>query len=233
MTTMRESGLRRETNPPRPKKAYKGLALEGFLARWYARITKNRGDHREAAEIVAGQVAGGASVLEVAPGPGYMAVELAKLGNYRVVGLDISRSFVEMARRNAKEAGVAVAFEHGNASCMPFEPDSFDFIVCRAAFKNFTEPVQALNEMHRVLKPGGKAMIFDLRPDASSEAIDAEVKKMGLGWFNSLLTKLVFKHSLVKRAYSQEQFRRMASQSPFKTCEIQEGPIGLAVALTK
>jgi hypothetical protein len=87
--------------------------------------------------------------------------------------------------------------------------------------------------MHRVLKPGGKALIFDLRPDASFEAINAEVKMMGLGWFNSLITRLIFKHSLVKRAYSQDQFRQMASQSPFKTCEIEEEPIGMAVGLTK
>jgi ubiquinone/menaquinone biosynthesis C-methylase UbiE len=105
---------------------------------------------------------------------------------------------------------------------MPFPPNSFDFIVCQAAFKNFSEPVQALREMHRVLKPGGKALILDLRPDASPKAINAEVKKMRLGWFNSLVTKLAFRYCLLKRAYSREQFGRMASQTPFKTCEIQD-----------
>ncbi len=234
MTTMQGTGPQQQTNSPRPKKAYKGLAMEGFIARWYARNTgRHKESYRKSAEMVAGQIADGASVLEIAPGPGYLAIELARLGNYRVVGLDISQSFVEMARRNAADAGVAITFEQGNASEMPFEPDSFDFIVCRAAFKNFSQPVQALNEMYRVLKPGGKALILDLRPDASSEAIHAEVKQMGLGWFNSWLTKLTFKYMLVKRAYSQEQFRQMASQTPFKTCEIQEDGIGQAVALTK
>jgi ubiquinone/menaquinone biosynthesis C-methylase UbiE len=219
--------------PNTNKKPYRGLAMEGFLARWYARNTgKHMETYRKAAAIVAGRIAGG-SVLEVAPGPGYLAIELARLGAYRVVGLDISESFIAMARRNAQDAGVAVTFEHGNASCMPFAPDSFDGIVCRAAFKNFAEPVQALQEMHRVLKPGGKALIFDLRPDASSEAINAEVKTLGLSWFNSLLTKLIFKHMLLKRAYSHEQFRQMAAQTPFETCAIQEDGIGLAVTLTK
>jgi ubiquinone/menaquinone biosynthesis C-methylase UbiE len=234
MTAIRGTGLQQGENLLRPKKAYKGLALEGFRARWYAKTTlRHMESYRKSAEIVAGQVADGARVLEVAPGPGYLAIELAKLGNYRVVGLDISRSFVAMARQNAQEAGVAVTFEQGNASAMPFAPDSFDFVVCRAAFKNFAEPVQALQEMNRVLKPGGKALIFDLRPDASPEAINAEVKQMGLGWFNSLVTRLIFKYLLVKTAYSREQFRRMAAQTPFQTCEIQEDPLGLAVALTK
>jgi hypothetical protein len=87
--------------------------------------------------------------------------------------------------------------------------------------------------MHRVLKPGGKALILDLRPDASPKAINAEVKKMGLGWFSSLVTKLAFRYCLLKRAYSQEQFGRMAFQTPFKTYEIQEEPLGLMVALVK
>jgi ubiquinone/menaquinone biosynthesis C-methylase UbiE len=206
--------------------------MEGFVARWYARNTAGR-DHRKSAELVAGQVAGGGTILEVAPGPGYLAIELAKLGTYRVFGLDVSQSFVQMATARAQDAGVAVEFRHGDAAQMPFPPNSFDFIVCQAAFKNFSEPVLALSEMHRVLKPGGKALILDLRPDASPKAINAEVKKMGLGWCSSLMTKLAFRYCLLKRAYSQEQFGRMAFQTLFKTCEIQEEPLGLMVALVK
>ena len=217
---------------PKSRKGYKGLAMEGFIARWYARNTAGR-DHRKSAELVAGQVAAGASILEVAPGPGYLAIELAKLDAYRVVGLDISQSFVQIATARAQDAGVAVEFRQGDAANMPFPPDSFDFIVCQAAFKNLSEPVQALLEMHRVLKPGGKALILDLRPDASPKAINAEVKNMKMGWFSSLMTKLAFRYCLLKRAYSQEQFRRMAFQTPFKTCEIQEEPLGLMVALVK
>jgi ubiquinone/menaquinone biosynthesis C-methylase UbiE len=216
------------------KKAYKGLPLEGVLARWYARTTgKDIGEYRKLAEDLAGQLADGAAALEVAPGPGYLAIELAKLGRYRVVGLDISHTFVRMAATNAAREGVPVTFRHGNAAAMPFDPDSFDLVVCRAAFKNFTEPVRALSEMHRVLKPGGKALVIDLRPDVSATAIDAYVKGKGLGWVNSLLTKWIFRHMLVKRAYSQEQFRHMAAETPFGACEIREDALGMEVSLKK
>jgi ubiquinone/menaquinone biosynthesis C-methylase UbiE len=220
--------------PQETKKAYKGLPLEGMLARWYARNTvKDLGKFKELAEELARQLPGGSSVLEVAPGPGYLAIELAKLGTYRIVGLDISKTFVQMAAENAQRAGVQVIFLHGNAAAMPFEPNSFDFIICRAAFKNFAEPVQALNEMYRVLKPGGTALIIDMRRDASPADLSAYVKTMGLGWFNALLTKWIFKHSLVKRAYSEEQFRQMAAQTPFQTCDIKRDLIGLEVSLRK
>jgi ubiquinone/menaquinone biosynthesis C-methylase UbiE len=228
MTTSVEAKL------PRAKKASKGLPMEGFLARWYAKNTaKNWESYRESAELVAAQVGNTGSILEVAPGPGYLAIELARMGNYRIVGLDVSHSFVEMARRNAQEAGVDINFEQGNAASMPFEADSFDFIVCRAAFKNFSEPVHAIEEMYRVLQPGGKAQIIDLRPDASQEAINAEVKKMGLSRVNSWLTRMVFKHTLIKLAYSQEQFRQMAAQTSFKICDIQEEPVGMTISFTK
>ena len=178
-------------------------------------------------------MAEGSRILEVAPGPGFLAIELARLGRYQVVGLDISKTFVELATENARKAGVDVAFHRGNAASMPFEPDSFDLIVCRAAFKNFSEPVRALAEMHRVLKPGGKAFIFDLRPDASPADIAAAVDGMKLGWLNALITRLTFKHMLLKRAHSKESFRQMVAQTPFKTCTFREDSIGHEIALTK
>jgi ubiquinone/menaquinone biosynthesis C-methylase UbiE len=221
------------TLPPKSSKGYKGLGMEGRIARWYARTTAYQDRHKSTAETVASQVAPGGSVLEIAPGPGYLAIELARLSVGRVVGLDISKTFVEIASANARAASTAVEFVHGNASEMPFAADTFDFIVCQAAFKNFSEPVRALCEMHRVLRPGGKALILDLRPDAAPTAINAEVRRMGLGWFGSLLNRLIFKSCLLKRAYSRDQFEDMVSQSPFVTCEIDEVPIGFAVSLTK
>lgn len=221
--------------PTRPKKGYVGLIpMEGLVARWYAKNTgKDLEQFREAAQQVAAELPEGGRVLEVAPGPGYFAIELAQLGAYEVVGLDISRTFVAMAAQNAKEAGVDVTFHEGNVADMPFEPGTFDFIFCRAAFKNFSEPVQAIAEMHRVLKPGGKVLIKDLRKDASREDIIAAVDEMHLSRANSRLTKWIFKHMLLKRAYSQDDFRHMATQTPFQTCEIRPDMIGLEVWLTK
>jgi ubiquinone/menaquinone biosynthesis C-methylase UbiE len=208
--------------------------MEGLTARWYASLTgKSIEQFRKEAQEIARKVASGGDVLEVAPGPGFLAIELAKLGSYRIIGLDISNSFVRIATDNAVRAGVEVTFREGNAASMPFESDAFDFIYCRAAFKNFSEPVEALEEMYRVLKPGGQAVIHDLRRDASPEAIQAAVQEMRLGWLNSWLTRMTFKHMLLKRAYSQADFEEMAGRTPFQKCEIACDLISLIVTLRK
>jgi ubiquinone/menaquinone biosynthesis C-methylase UbiE len=216
-------------------KGYKGLGMNGFIATWYAQNTqKNMAAYRRSAKQVAERVAEGATILEVAPGPGYLSIELAKLGNYRIVGLDISATFVEIAQEKAKEAGVHIDFRLGNAAAMPLADGLFDCIVCSAAFKNFAEPVKALDEMFRVLKPGGKALIIDLRPDASIEVIDKHIREdLALTGINFLLTKWAFQHMLLKRAYTKEEIRQFASRSKFKTCTIEDDAIGMHIGLEK
>jgi ubiquinone/menaquinone biosynthesis C-methylase UbiE len=147
--------------------------------------------------------------------------------------MDISKSFVEIARGKAAEAKVKVDFRQGNASAMPFADDSFDFTLCRAAFKNFSEPVKAVEEMHRVLKPGGRAVIIDLRKDASKEAVNQMVEGMGLSRMNTWVTKLTFRGMLLKRAYTRAQFEEMIGRTRFTKWEIVESGIGFEITLTK
>jgi ubiquinone/menaquinone biosynthesis C-methylase UbiE len=208
--------------------------MEGLIASWYAKNTaKSLTEFRACAKRIAARLERDARVLEIAPGPGYLAVELAKLGPFRVSGLDISRSFVRMATDYAARAGVAVDFREGNAAALPFDDGSFDFAVCRAAFKNFSDPVGALCEMHRVLRPGGAALIIDLRNDASDAELDAAVDGMHLGRVDTFLTKATFKYMLRKRAYSREDFACMAQATPFGGCAVTEESIGFDILLTR
>ena len=215
-------------------KPYKGMGMEGAVAKWYAGLTKKSlRDFKALAQRVAEQLPPHSRVLEVAPGPGYFAIELAKLGDYRITGLDISETFVDIARANAVAANVRVDFRQGNASAMRFPGSRFDFILCRAAFKNFTQPVEALAEMHRVLKPGGRALIIDLRRDASQYSIQQAVDAMNLRSVNRIITKLTFRFMLLKRAYTKSEFEELVSHTPFANVEIREDLIGLEIRLTK
>ena len=125
----------------RTDKARRDSPITGWTARWYSRLTlRDLDEFRKLAERTASQLPEGSDVLEVAPGPGYWAIELARLGSYRIKGLDLSADFVRIAGDNARRAGVAIDFYEGNAARMPFESDTFDFLLCRAAFKNFRAP---------------------------------------------------------------------------------------------
>jgi ubiquinone/menaquinone biosynthesis C-methylase UbiE len=214
-------------------KGYRGIGMEGPIATWYAKNTgRDLSRFTNIAQRIRERVRPGALILEVAPGPGYLAIELARRG-YTVTALDISTSFVKIARENAAAAGVSVDVRHGDAAAMPLPGDAFDAVVCVAAFKNFTDPLGAINEMHRVLRPGGEAAIFDLRKDASRQAIDAEVRGMHLSALNSFVTRWTFELLLLKRAYSRDDLERMAGQSKFSQREVALDGIGLELRLRK
>jgi ubiquinone/menaquinone biosynthesis C-methylase UbiE len=208
--------------------------MEGFQARWYA---KNRGTEaqlaqyrRQAAEVTAG-LPEGAEILEIAPGPGFFAVELAKRG-YRVTGLDISHTMVEIALEEARKAEVEVGFRQGDVTQAPFAAESFDFVICQAAFKNFRQPVTALDEMHRVLRPGGFAVIHDLNHEATGAEITRDVAGMNLGAVSGFTVRQTLGW-LRRRAFTAAQFEAMAAESAFGGCSVSADGIGLEVRLTR
>jgi len=215
-------------------KAYKGVAMEGLIATWYTKLTlKDLKRHKFMAARLVDTIPAGGGVLEIAPGPGYFCIELARLGNFRITGLDISKSFVEIARRNARVANLAIDFRQGNVSAMPFEEASFDFTFCQAAFKNFSQPVEAIAEMYRVLCPGGTAVIVDMRRDASPQEIEQELKGMQLGRLDEWMTRITFNQMLLKTAYSVAEMQEMIAQTPFGKGRIEASGIGFTIWLEK
>jgi ubiquinone/menaquinone biosynthesis C-methylase UbiE len=216
------------------RKPYGGIQMEGPIAVWYARTTRDRPDYPITARAIGAQLPDGGDVLEVAPGPGYMAIELARLSSsYHITGLDISRSFVRIATDNAHRAGVEIDFQYGDVSRMPFASHSFDLVVCQAAFKNFPDPVAALNEIHRVLRPGGRASIYDLRKDAPAAAIDKEIRGMRLSPLNALFTRWTFRFGLLREAYTRNRLDAVVAGSRFGTGEVRIDGIGFELRLVK
>jgi ubiquinone/menaquinone biosynthesis C-methylase UbiE len=215
-----------------PAVGHKGPGMEGVLAGWYARQTaSDANEFQRIARRIGAHLSGASRVLEVAPGPGYLAIELVKLTGCRLIGLDISRTFVRIAAENARQAGLHIDFEQGDAANLPFADDRFDFLVCRAAFKNFAAPLVALNEMYRVLKSGGTALIIDLRKDFSKTAVNDYVKDRGM--LNAAIMRLIFHTLLKKRAYTSEGIAQLVSRSQFKQGDIRLDPIGFELWLRK
>jgi ubiquinone/menaquinone biosynthesis C-methylase UbiE len=209
------------------------MGMEGSVARWYDRTTrKDMPQFQALAARIAALVPAGGAVLEVAPGPGFLAIELARRG-FQMRGVDISETFVDLARRNAAAAAVTARFEVGNAAALPIPDGSQDFVVCRAAFKNFAQPVEALREMQRVLRPGGTALLIDLRRDASVADIRRYVNGLGVSWINRLFMMVTFRAMLIKRAYPIDELRRMTAQAGWSDARIDLEPIGFEAWTTK
>ncbi|MDF2701581.1 MAG: hypothetical protein K0S10_525 [Rubrobacteraceae bacterium] len=117
---------------------------------------------------VAGEVAAahpGGKVLEVGSGPGRLAVRLAREApGMTLTGVDISGAMVERANRRAARAGLSerVRFRVGDVAALPLPDGEFDGVVSTLSLHHWSDPARGLAEIHRILKPGGEARIYDL-----------------------------------------------------------------------
>jgi SAM-dependent methyltransferase len=97
----------------------------------------------------------GASLLDLSCGQG-LFLKAAFEGGLRVTGLDLSRTAVARARARVPGAKVVV----GNAEKLPFKKSSFDWVTCWGSLEHYANPEKALDEIRRVLKPGGRAVLY-------------------------------------------------------------------------
>lgn len=104
----------------------------------------------------------GMRVLDVATGTGQVAGEAHHVLNGRgmVVGLDASEGMLAQARR----AGVADALVLGRADALPFATGSFDFVSLGYAIRHVADLAAALDELRRVMAPGGTLLVLELTP---------------------------------------------------------------------
>jgi ubiquinone/menaquinone biosynthesis C-methylase UbiE len=101
-------------------------------------------------------------LLDVACGPGVVTAALAPRAA-SVVAFDATEQMLEKAKARCAKAGLGnVEFRLGNAEDLPFGDAQFDGVVTRLAVHHFANPQRALNEIFRVLRSGGTAVIVDV-----------------------------------------------------------------------
>jgi ubiquinone/menaquinone biosynthesis C-methylase UbiE len=104
-------------------------------------------------------------VPEVGSGPGRLAARLAELApGVQVTSVDISPEMVERANSLAARSGVAgrVEFRVGDVALLPLPDASFDAVVSTFSLHHWQSPAKGLEEIYRVLRPGGVARIYDV-----------------------------------------------------------------------
>lgn len=136
-------------------------------------------------EFVAGlAIKPGSTVLDVGTGTGVLLPFLAAATGPggKVVALDIAEEM--LARAKSKNTAGNVTFVHGDITETPFCPGTFDEIICNSCFPHIVDRPRAVREMARILKPGGRLVIFHPQ---SREAVNEIHRSLGGVVANDLL----------------------------------------------
>lgn len=100
----------------------------------------------------------GQRVADVGTGKGRFAVSIANRGG-EVVALDIASAMLIEAQQQANQVGVDVAYLQGDAENLPYPDNHFDLVVCMETIMHVPHPQKLVDEIARVLKPGGRALL--------------------------------------------------------------------------
>jgi len=123
---------------------------------------------RRIAADVAAVAPDGARVLEVGCGPGRLSIRLAREHGLDVTGLDLDPAMIKRARENADRPGEGderrPSFLVGDVASLAFSDGSFDLVVSTLSMHHWANPRAGLAEIGRVLRPGARALVWDLRP---------------------------------------------------------------------
>ena len=113
-------------------------------------------------DVVEAQVPKGKElkILDVGTGPGFFAIILSKAG-YETIGIDCSPGMIQQAKANAQREKASAKFKVMDSHSMDFPDNTFDLILSRNVTWTLHNPIKAYKEWQRVLKPGGRLLIFD------------------------------------------------------------------------
>ncbi len=108
-----------------------------------------------------------AGILEVGCGPGQLSIRLARSHGFAVTGLDLDPAMIERADANARRSsgddGPRPTFVVGDVAALPFADESFDVVISTFSMHHWADRTAGLNEIARVLRPGGHVLIWDLK----------------------------------------------------------------------
>jgi len=165
--------------------------------------------------------------LEVGPGPGYLGLEwLKKTSGTRLNALDISEDMLALAEKNAAEYGLSGRVEYfkGDAGKMPFADGRFNAVFTNGSLHEWAHPEDIINEITRVLKPGGKYVISDMRRDTI-----APIK-----WFLQMIVgNKEMRKGLVtslNAAYTLPEIKKMLDRTDLKGWKVSQNPFGLVIS---
>jgi len=104
-------------------------------------------------------------ILDCATGSGDLAIEIAtRYPDAEIIGLDFVWKMLELAKRKTCKAGLAsqIRYITGDATCLPYADDFFDAVTIAFGLRNIPDRLDAIREMKRVVRPGGKILVLEM-----------------------------------------------------------------------
>jgi ubiquinone/menaquinone biosynthesis C-methylase UbiE/uncharacterized membrane protein YphA (DoxX/SURF4 family) len=189
-------------------------AMDGWVAHAYDRGVQAafREVFPELASQVLGDLTSARRVLDVGCGPGQFTVIAAEaIPTAEVNGVDLAPTMIEIARRHAAASPAAsrLRFEVADVARLPFPDGHFDVVVSSGSIKHWPDPVAGLREIHRVLRPDGRAVIAEMNRLAPAGAIAVQRARLR-HWFFRFIYPRVF-----GKALSPDEARGIFAASPF------------------
>jgi SAM-dependent methyltransferase len=176
------------------RRAHAGMFGLAHHAAWYDAVSGRLA--RPLYRRIAGEVAGaglpdGAVVLDVGTGPGRVPLLIAQRCPKLIVeGLDVSEEMIGRATRGAVGAGIGrerLRYRVGDVAALPYEDASVDLVVSSLSLHHWADVPAGLAEIRRVLRPGGRAWIYDVRAvldrvasGAPGSGLDVGLKPLGI-----------------------------------------------------
>ncbi len=140
--------------------------FEGRASRHYSAWATGplRWIYRSLARDVAAAAPRGATVLDVGTGPAVLLAELARLRpDLKLIGIDLSPDMVAAAARNLAPHAPRASVQVGDVANLSLGDGSVDLVVSSLSAHHWEDPAAASGELARVLRPGGRAFIYDIR----------------------------------------------------------------------
>lgn len=136
---------------------------DNFSGNWGQRSEKmwKEGSRKTVLPFMQSFVSEGSTVLDIGCGDGEGS-EMLRRSGYEVTGIDISSKMIEMA----KERWSGIHFQQADLAELPFEDATFDSVMAINCLEWVASPLHGLNEIHRVVKPGGIMVAGILGPAA-------------------------------------------------------------------
>jgi ubiquinone/menaquinone biosynthesis C-methylase UbiE len=163
------------------------------------------------------------TLLDIGCGPGFLVARIERLyPEVEVVGLDLNRNMISLASARLLRSRGNYGLVMGDASYLPFCDASVDVVVSSLSLHHWKDPTAAFREVYRILPPGGRVLIFDIRRDVPHFVYYAFV------WGQALFGPRAIRRTngavgSLWSGYTADELEKLLAAQQFERVEVRRG----------